>query len=105
MKSFLGDVGVNNINISKKSRHAVVTLLDGSTAEELVAKLQGCRLLNTEVEVRLYGNENLLVLAHLPLNRDDNDLRNLLAPHGTIERCFLMKDSSGKLHCCNAQIG
>ena len=56
----------------------------------------GGKLLDTEVSVELYPNENLLCVAHLPFNMDDADFKALVSEYGAIERCFLMRTVDGE---------
>ncbi|XP_013379403.1 ribonucleoprotein PTB-binding 2-like [Lingula anatina] len=91
VKDFVGGYEIFNISISKKARRAVVTLVDGDQADELVQKLQGKKLLGTEVEVVVFPKENLICFTQLPFNFTEQDLAALVEPYGKTEKLFMMR--------------
>lgn len=80
---------------------AVVTLLHGEEAEEIVTERNNTKLLDTDVEVEIHPTENLLCIAHLPFDMGDKKFIELVAQYGSIERAFLMRSSGGLHHICN----
>lgn len=92
VKAFMGKFTVANIAISKRLRHALVTLKHGEEAEYCVQSLTNGRLKDKEVDVSLYRNDNLLCVANLPLTMEELDFRRLIEPFGQIEKGFLMRN-------------
>ena len=74
----------------------MATLTDGEQAETAAAELSGGQLMDTTVTVSIHPNECLLCIAHLPLNLDENDFRQMVGEYGVIERAFLMYNTDGK---------
>jgi len=74
---------------------AIVTLVHGEEAEEIVTDRVDCKLLDTVVEVSIHPTENLLCIAHLPFDMGDKKFIELVAQYGAIERAFLMRSSGG----------
>ena len=74
---------------------AVVTLLHGDEAEEIVMEKNNTKLLDTDIEVEIHPTENLLCIAHLPFDMGDKSFIDLVAQYGAIERAFLMRSSGG----------
>ncbi len=75
---------------------AIVTLLNGDEVEDVVSLFNDQELLGTKVDVSLYPNDNLLCVAHLPFNLDDQGFHAMVADYGAIERCFLMRNWQGQ---------
>ncbi|XP_064606623.1 uncharacterized protein LOC135471348 isoform X2 [Liolophura sinensis] len=92
VKEFMGDHPVSNITISKKSRHAIVTLQEGEKAIEIASALDKKHLLNTEVSVSFYPSDRLLCVAHLPSDFTESKFEALVSTYGPVEKSFLMRD-------------
>lgn len=73
-----------------------MSLRDGAKAEEIVSKKNGELITDTEIDVSLHPSDNLLCVAHLPFNMNDEDFRLMVEPYGELERCFLMRSADGK---------
>ncbi|ELT89643.1 hypothetical protein CAPTEDRAFT_219417 [Capitella teleta] len=97
IKDFLRGGEIADIEISKKSRHAIVTLKNGDFAEKLVQKFNHRKLLGAEVEVALYPLLRMLCVSHLPSSiQNDEDLVKFLEEFGPLEKSFLMRSPDGK---------
>lgn len=91
VKEFIGGHSICNIVISKKSRHAVVTLMNGEDAEEIVDQLTGKHLLGTDVTVALHPSDKMLCLTNLPPGCQEKEIHGLLLTYGAMEKFFLMR--------------
>jgi len=80
---------------------AIVTLKHGEEAELAVSELSGVPLLGCCVQVSLYRGDNLLCVTALPptLCSDDAAFRTFAETFGPVEKCFLMRYSSGLCFC------
>lgn len=77
---------------------AIVTLKHGEEAELAVSELSGVPLLGCSVQISLYrGADNLLCVSYLPpaLCADDAAFKTFAEAFGPVEKCFLMRFSSG----------
>ncbi|XP_052822261.1 ribonucleoprotein PTB-binding 1 isoform X5 [Octopus bimaculoides] len=91
VKEFIGGHSISNIVISKKSRHAIVTLMNGEDAEEIVEQLSGKQLLDTDVTVNLHPSDKMLCLTNLPEDCLEMEVHKLLLTYGPMEKFFLMR--------------
>ncbi|XP_036357466.1 ribonucleoprotein PTB-binding 1 isoform X3 [Octopus sinensis] len=91
VKEFIGGHSISNIVISKKSRHAIVTLMNGEDAEEIVEQLSGKQLLDTDVTVSLHPSDKMLCLTNLPEDCLEMEVHKLLLTYGPMEKFFLMR--------------
>ena len=73
---------------------AVVTLEDGSQLEEAVAKLDNTKLKDNDVSVSFCASDKLLCVAHLPPRYSDDEFRKLIAQHGQVVFCFIMRSET-----------
>ncbi|GAB1600393.1 ribonucleoprotein PTB-binding 1-like isoform X1 [Argonauta hians] len=97
VKEFIGGHSISNIVISKKSRHAIVTLMNGEDAEEIVEQLSGKKLLETDVTVSLHPSDKMLCLTNLPGECLEMEVHKLLLTYGPMEKFFLMRcEESGE---------
>lgn len=77
---------------------AVVTLKDWSLTEEAISKLNNTEFEGHTVSVSIYHSEKILCVAHLPPGLTEEKFQELVAQHGTVDMCFLMRsECTGKL--------
>ena len=76
---------------------AIVTLKHGEEAESAVSELCGVPLRGCDVQISLYRSDNLLCVTALPptLCSDDAAFKTFAETFGPVEKCFLMRYSSG----------
>ena len=76
---------------------AIVTLKHGEEAEAAVSELSDVPLRGFDVEISLYRSDNLLCVTSLPstLCCDDAAFKMFAETFGPVEKCFLMRASSG----------
>jgi len=76
---------------------AIVTLKHGEEAEASVSELSDVPLRGFDVEISLYRSDNLLCVTSLPstLCSDDAAFKMFAETFGPVEKCFLMRASSG----------
>ncbi|ESN93046.1 hypothetical protein HELRODRAFT_189665 [Helobdella robusta] len=96
VKHFMGRFTVANISISKRLRHSIIDLKYGHEAEQAVSELCCKKLLGCAIDVSLYRNDNLLCIADLPADMNQEKFRLLVEPHGSIEKCFLKYNKDGE---------
>lgn len=76
---------------------AVVTLMNGEDAEEIVEQLTGKHLLGTDVTVALHPSDKMLCLTNLPPGCQEKEIHGLLLTYGAMEKFFLMRcEDTGK---------
>jgi len=75
---------------------AVVTLKEEMASEAAIAALNGKMFNDNKVEVKFNPCNKLLCVGDLPADMEDADFRSLLESYGPIERCFLMRNSTGE---------
>ena len=80
---------------------AVVTLEDGSQLEEVVDKLDNTKLKDNDVTVSFCASDKLLCVAHLPPRYSDDEFRKLIAQHGQVIFCFIMRSETTGKHDFN----
>ena len=77
---------------------AIVTMEDDGSVQTAVTKLRDASLLYTPVTLSLGFSETMLCVAHLPLTMTEWMFRDLVATHGSVDKCFLMRSvEAGKL--------
>jgi len=83
------------------SATAVVTLKEEMGSEAAIAALNGKTFNDNKVEVKFYPCNKLLCVRNLPADMTDADFRSLVQSYGSIERCFLMWNITGKCSISN----
>ena len=77
---------------------AIVTMEDDGSVQTAVTKLRDASLLYTPVTLSLGFSETMLCVAHLPLTMTEWMFRDLVATHGSVDKCFLMRsEEAGEL--------